>query len=179
VALQPRDPVEHHDDHGEGHGDEHEEKEESTEDEPAEESSKDEEKSEEGGEEKASPDDAEKEEAPKEEDKESQEEGEKKDSEESEVSNKGMTKSASNTVKHEETSTGKKLRLDSTAGTNVGEGVSSGEGDAMAKKQSGFSNTDTRHSTDLSKNPEKSQKGEGTVETAKVKGTIDPNRPQV
>jgi len=189
AALQPRDPVEHHDDHGEGHGDEHEEKEESTEEEPAEESSKDEEKPEEGGEEKASSDGAEKEEAPKEEDTESQEDGEKKDTEESEgkpkssdsaeVSNKGMTKNASNTAKHEETGTGKKLRLDSTAGQNVGEGVSSGDGDAMSNKQRGISNTDTRHSTDLSKNPEKSQKGEGTVETAKIKGTVDPSRPQV
>lgn len=49
----------------------------------------------------------------------------------------------------------------------------------MSNKQRGMSNADTRHSTDLSENPEKSNKGEGTVETAKVKGTIDPNRPQV
>lgn len=90
-----------------------------------------------------------------------------------------MTKSASNTVKHEETGTGKKLRLDSTAGKNIGEGSSSGDGDAMSDKQRGMSNTDTRHSTDPSKNPEVSKKGEGTADTAKIKGTVDPSRPQV
>jgi hypothetical protein len=120
---------------------------------------------------------------------ESQEEGEKKDDEESEdkatssgsgeVSNRGMTKGASNVVKHEDTPVGKKLRLSSTAGKNVGEGVSSGDGDAMSDKQRGMSNTDTRHSTDLAQNPEKSNKGEGTVDTAKIKGTVDPSRPQV
>lgn len=180
AALQPRDPVEHHDDHGEGHGDEHEEKEESNDESPKDE---DEDKSEEGGEEKASSDDAEKEEAPKEDAAgESQEEGEKKDSPPSgsaEVSNKGMTKSASNTVKHEETSTGKKLRLDSSAGKNIGEGASSGGEDDMSHKQRGMSNTDTRHSTDPNEDPEISKKGEGTAETAKIKGTVDPSRKQI
>jgi len=168
AALLPRsDPHdEHHDNHGEEHGEEHEEKEE-----PAEE---------EGGEEKASSDDAEKEDAPKEEDTDSDESEDKpKSSSSAEVSNKGMTKSASNTVKHEDTSTGKKLRLDSTAGTKIGEGSSSGDGDAMADKQRAISNTDTKHSADSSKDPNMSNKGEGTVETAKIKGTVDPNRPQV
>jgi hypothetical protein len=159
AALLPRDPVgDHHDDHGEGHGEKHDEEEESVEEEPAEASSKD---------------DAPKEDAPKEEDTESQDKGEEKDSEESEdksksssgaeVSNKGMTKTATNTVKHEETGTGKKLRLDSSAGKNIGEGSSSGDGDSMSDKQRGMSNTDTRHSTDISKDPEKSTKGEGTA----------------
>lgn len=206
VALQPHDSG-HHDDHGdehgEGHGDEHEEKEESSEEESSEEpaeGSKDEDKSDDGGEEeKASDDEAKREDtpkddAPKEEDSESNDDGgkkddEKKDSEESEdkpkksgnaeVSNKGMTKSASNTVKHEETGTGKKLRLDSSAGKTIGEGSSSGDEDDMSHKQRGMSNTDTKHSTDPSKDPEKSKKGEGTVETAKIKGTVDPSRPQV
>jgi len=90
-----------------------------------------------------------------------------------------MTKTATNTVKHEETGTGKKLRLDSSAGTNIGEGSSSGDGDSMSDKQRGMSNTDTRHSSDISKNPDKSTKGEGTADTAKIKGTVDPNRKQV
>ena len=49
----------------------------------------------------------------------------------------------------------------------------------MSGKQEGLSNTDTKHSTDIANNPEKSKKGEGTPETAKSKGTIDPGRPQV
>ncbi|QDS77219.1 hypothetical protein FKW77_002896 [Venturia effusa] len=187
AALQPRDPV-HHDDHGEGHGEghdgEHEEKEESSEEESSQESKDEGESAEGGDEQKDSADDANKEEAT-----ESKGEGEKEDSDQSEdkskksgddeVSNKGMTKSASNTVKHEETGTGKKLRLDSSAGKTIGEGSSSGGEDDMSHKQRGMSNTDTKHSTDPSKDPEKSKKGEGTVETAKIKGTVDPSRPQV
>ncbi|KAI4287526.1 MAG: hypothetical protein L6R35_003214 [Caloplaca aegaea] len=47
-----------------------------------------------------------------------------------------------------------------------------------AAKQEGLSNTDTKHSTDLDNNPDKSKKGEGFVETAKAKGPVDPSRPQ-
>jgi hypothetical protein len=43
--------------------------------------------------------------------------------------------------------------------------------------QEGLSNTDTKHSTDISENPDKSKKAEGTPETAKTKGPVDPNRP--
>ena len=46
-------------------------------------------------------------------------------------------------------------------------------------KQEGLSNTDTKHSTNIADNPEKSKKGEGAPETAKSKGTVDPGRPQV
>lgn len=46
-------------------------------------------------------------------------------------------------------------------------------------KQEGISNTDTKHSTDITNDPEKSTKGEGTPETSKSKGTVDPSRPQV
>lgn len=42
-----------------------------------------------------------------------------------------------------------------------------------------MSNTDTKHSEDVTNSSEKSTKGEGTVETAKLKGTVSPNRPQV
>ena len=42
-----------------------------------------------------------------------------------------------------------------------------------------MSNTDTKHSEDITNSSEKSTKGEGTVETAKVKGTVSPQRPQV
>jgi len=44
-------------------------------------------------------------------------------------------------------------------------------------KQEGLSNTDTKYSIDLTNNPDKSQKGEGTPETAKLKGTVDVGRP--
>ncbi|TLD29407.1 cylicin I [Venturia nashicola] len=136
-----------------------------------------------------SKDDVSKDDASKEEDAETKEDGEEKDSQGSEdkpeksaspeVSNKGKTKSASNSVTHEETGTGKKLRLDSSAGKTIGEGSSSGDEDEMSHKQRGMSNTDTKHSTDPSKDPEMSKKGEGTAETAKIKGTVDPSRPQV
>ncbi|KAI9698792.1 MAG: hypothetical protein M1836_003902 [Candelina mexicana] len=38
-------------------------------------------------------------------------------------------------------------------------------------KQEGVSNTDTKHSTDVTNNPNESRKGEGTPETSKSKGT--------
>lgn len=41
-------------------------------------------------------------------------------------------------------------------------------------KQEGVSNSDTKHSTDIAGDPEKSQKPGGDPETAKSKGTIDP-----
>ena len=49
----------------------------------------------------------------------------------------------------------------------------------MSGKQEGLSNTDTKHSTPLEMNPEKSKKGEGSVETAKLKGTVKTDRPPV
>ncbi|KAL9101717.1 MAG: hypothetical protein Q9163_003060 [Psora crenata] len=45
-------------------------------------------------------------------------------------------------------------------------------------KQEGFSNTDTKHSTDVAGDPEKPTKGDSTTpETAKSKGTVDPRQP--
>lgn len=41
-----------------------------------------------------------------------------------------------------------------------------------------MSNADTKHSTPVSDNPDKSSKGEGVAETGKLKGTVDTNRPQ-
>ncbi|GAB1199513.1 hypothetical protein BDV32DRAFT_119205 [Aspergillus pseudonomiae] len=46
----------------------------------------------------------------------------------------------------------------------------------ISGKQEGLSNTDT--SNPYVNEPGKSQKGEGETETAKVKGTVDPERPQ-
>lgn len=46
-------------------------------------------------------------------------------------------------------------------------------------KQEGLSNKDTKHSTDIVNNPDKSTKGSGAPDTAKEKGTVDPSRPQV
>jgi len=48
----------------------------------------------------------------------------------------------------------------------------------MSGKQEGLSNADSGHSTPVADNPNKSSKGEGTAETAKLKGTVDVNRPQ-
>ena len=55
----------------------------------------------------------------------------------------------------------------------------SGTKNMISGKQEGLSNTDTKHSTDITNNPEKSTKGEGTPETSKSKGTVDISRPQV
>ncbi|KAK4554277.1 hypothetical protein LTR86_008485 [Recurvomyces mirabilis] len=52
------------------------------------------------------------------------------------------------------------------------------EGD-ITGKQFGLSNTPTRHSHQIDEDPEKSKKSEGGPDTAKVMGTIDPNRPAV
>ncbi|MCJ1423639.1 hypothetical protein MMC29_001523 [Sticta canariensis] len=52
-----------------------------------------------------------------------------------------------------------------------GQGTQSG-------KQEGLDNADTKHSPGIATGPEKSHKPEGSLETAKLKGTVDPSRPQ-
>ncbi|KZM24739.1 uncharacterized protein EKO05_0005322 [Ascochyta rabiei] len=47
----------------------------------------------------------------------------------------------------------------------------------MSGKQQGMSNDDTHHTSQISKQPEKSKKGEGVAETAKLKGTVSTDRP--
>ncbi|KAF2681748.1 hypothetical protein K458DRAFT_420511 [Lentithecium fluviatile CBS 122367] len=44
-------------------------------------------------------------------------------------------------------------------------------------KQEGLSNTDTKHPAQIHDDPQKSKKGEGVAETAKVKGTVSTDRP--
>ncbi|KAL1304210.1 hypothetical protein AAFC00_000632 [Neodothiora populina] len=87
----------------------------------------------------------------------------------------------------------KKLRIESGAAKDLGEGaskrddgsdsaatskdISENEGD-MSNKQKGIATTATKHSTDIANDPEKSKKGEGSPETAKSQGTVSVNRPQ-
>ena len=52
-----------------------------------------------------------------------------------------------------------------------------GDKSTQSGKQEGLSNTDTKHSTDIQNDPEKSKKGEGSPETAKSKGTVKVDRP--
>ncbi|KAB8299786.1 hypothetical protein EYC80_000038 [Monilinia laxa] len=89
---------------------------------------------------------------------------------------------------------GNKTRLESKAAIKQGEDGSEGSEEepsdkaaaskepqgknSQSGKQEGLSNTDTKHSTDITNDPSKSKKSEGAPETAKVKGTVDPNRPQ-
>ncbi|KAL1794416.1 hypothetical protein ACET3X_007837 [Alternaria dauci] len=47
----------------------------------------------------------------------------------------------------------------------------------MSGKQEGLSNGNTHHSSQISKQPEMSKKGEGVAESAKLKGTVSTNRP--
>ncbi|MCJ1478838.1 hypothetical protein MMC13_007522 [Lambiella insularis] len=49
---------------------------------------------------------------------------------------------------------------------------------SQSGKQEGLTNTDTKHSTDLSEREDTPMKPEGP-ESAKAKGTVDPSRPQV
>jgi hypothetical protein len=49
----------------------------------------------------------------------------------------------------------------------------------MSGKQEGMSNSDTHHTSQISKHDEKSKKGEGVAETAKLKGTVSTDRPAV
>ncbi|THY30701.1 hypothetical protein D6D01_03164 [Aureobasidium pullulans] len=53
-----------------------------------------------------------------------------------------------------------------------------GQGD-ISTKQAGLSTTPTRHSSQIDKDPEMSKKGEGAPDTAKVQGTVKPDRKQV
>lgn len=48
----------------------------------------------------------------------------------------------------------------------------------MSGKQEGLSNSDTKHTSAVHDDPEKSKKGEGVAETAKLKGTVSTERPQ-
>lgn len=49
----------------------------------------------------------------------------------------------------------------------------------MSGKQEGISNDDTHHTSQIAKQDEKSKKGEGVAETAKLKGTVSTDRPGV
>jgi hypothetical protein len=166
AALQPRSAP--HGDHG--HDDHHSEK--HDEEEKSEESSEGgDEPKEDGGEEapveEASPEPEEKEDA-------------KSDGkgEADTPTGKGKTVNKEDTTKSESSGQGDKKRIDSDNAKKIGEGVSSETGDDMSEKQKGLSNTDTQHSTDPNTDDTKSSKGEGTADTAKVKGTVQTDRPQ-
>lgn len=47
----------------------------------------------------------------------------------------------------------------------------------MSGKQQGISNDETHHTSKISEHDEKSKKGEGVAETAKLKGTVSTDRP--
>ncbi|RDW88801.1 hypothetical protein BP6252_00833 [Coleophoma cylindrospora] len=53
-----------------------------------------------------------------------------------------------------------------------------GSENTQSGKQEGLSNTDTKHSTDVTESSDKSSKSEGDPESAKSKGTVDSKRPQ-
>ena len=54
-----------------------------------------------------------------------------------------------------------------------------GSQNSTSGKQAGLSNTDTKHSTDIAGDEEKSTKSDGSPATAKAKGSVDPNDPKV
>lgn len=85
---------------------------------------------------------------------------------------------------------GAKRRVESRQGKDLGQ-IEQMEGNAEDKgapskdappggtsqKQQGLSNTNTKHSIDIGNSDQYSKKGEGAPETAKIQGTVDPNRP--
>jgi len=184
IALQPHDPVSDHghdDEHGEKHEDNEEDTVEKSEDESEEKSEDKEEKPKDEG--KSGDDDGGDEGEEKKDDSNDDSKDDSKSVDAGEDIKKGATKNKVD-IKKSEGDQGKganKKRIDSPAGKTIGEGSSSGEyeDDEAQKAQAGFSNTDTKHSTDPAKDPTKSSKGEGTAETAKIKGTVDPDRKQV
>ncbi|TVY17827.1 hypothetical protein LARI1_G004794 [Lachnellula arida] len=167
-----------HDDHGDAHGTKHEEEE--SKDEDSEEKS--EEKSDDG-EDKADDKESEKSE-------ESESDGEDKGADTPDTSDdEGEAKDTNTRKSIPDAKGGSKARLESNKSIKQGEGDSpedqsatsgpAGSQNTQSGKQEGLSNTDTKHSTDITNNPDKSSKGEGVPETAKTKGPVDPNRPQV
>lgn len=88
---------------------------------------------------------------------------------------------------------GAKRRIESRMGKDLGqeemiEGEDQSETESAApskdpvpgktsSKQAGLSNTNTKHSTDIGNDPDKSKKPDGSPETAKMQGTVDPTRP--
>lgn len=169
-----------HGDHGDSHAESHDGEEAESKDEPEE---KQEESDEKDGE--------------KSEDSESEAEDKESDTPDTSDDEGGEeTKKDGNIVKSIPDAKGpNKKRLESEKGIKQGEtSTESGEGEpddkaaaskpvggknSQSAKQEGLSNTDTKHSTNITDSPDHSTKGEGAPETAKVKGTVDPARPQV
>ncbi|KAF1969447.1 hypothetical protein BU23DRAFT_582661 [Bimuria novae-zelandiae CBS 107.79] len=52
-----------------------------------------------------------------------------------------------------------------------------GDPTSTSGKQQGISNDDTKHTSAIHNDPEKSKKGEGVAESAKLKGTVSTDRP--
>jgi len=163
----------HGDSHGESHGEEHEE-------EPKEESKEEGEKSEdaeEKGEESEKSEDSDSEDGTKDADTPDTSDDEGED----DSSDAKNTKKTSPDAKG-----GIKKKLESNKGAKAGEtgaetstSKPAGSQNTQSGKQEGLSNTDTKHSTDITNDKSKSKKGEGVPESAKAKGTVDPKRPQV
>ncbi|ESZ96087.1 hypothetical protein SBOR_3564 [Sclerotinia borealis F-4128] len=185
---------EHGDSHGDAHAEEHEEEEEKPEEKEDDKAAESEEKTEDKTEEKSED---------KEEPKESEKSDESDSDDEAKEQDTPATSDDDNVVGETDKNVrksipdakgGNKARLESKAAITQGEDNSEAkEGEPSDKaaaskkpqgrnsqsgKQEGLSNTDTKHSTDINNDPTKSKKGEGAPETAKVKGTVDPNRPQ-
>ncbi|SMR47687.1 unnamed protein product [Zymoseptoria tritici ST99CH_3D1] len=194
----------HHGDH-DGHGDDHAEKadegeeeapaeeekseEKGDESEKSEENSEDkEEKSEEKSEEKEekSEEKEEKSEDKKEDkssddkssDDKSDEKSDEKKDQKDKIAEKDEVKTAEKKQGDDSTTSDKAMKLGegAIAATSASKPKGKSQGD-ITVKQGGMSNTDTKHSTKIGAGSEKSTKGDGNPETAKSKGTVDPNAP--
>jgi hypothetical protein len=167
-----------HGDHGESHGESHgEEKEDETE-----EKSKDEEKSEDK-EDSESDSDSDSKEADTPDTSDDEGAAEEESGSDEKNTKKIIPDAKGSNKKRIESKQGKKQgELEDPENDTDDEAAASkpaGGKNTQSGKQEGLSNTDTKHSTDIENNPDKSKKGEGAPETAKVKGTVDPNRPQL
>ncbi|PSN66038.1 hypothetical protein BS50DRAFT_574513 [Corynespora cassiicola Philippines] len=150
VVSQDYGHGEHHDDHHDKHEEAHEEEAPAQEEAPKEEA-------------KEEPKEESKEEAPKEEKKpEAEEKKEEEPKEEKSEEKKEEPKAEASPDKSDEPTPRKEPK-------------SSNE---TSGKQEGLSNADTKHTHAIHEEPEKSKKGEGVAETAKLKGTVSTERPQ-
>ncbi|CBX96557.1 hypothetical protein IAQ61_005577 [Plenodomus lingam] len=141
----------HHEDHGDDHAEKHHEEEAPAEDESTEEESK-------TDAEDDSKDDA---------------KTETKDNskdEKTDESNEDIKGAAGNSEEKDNQSPDKSDIADPRKAETKSQNETSG-------KQRGLSNDDTHHTSQIAKQPEKSKKGEGVAESAKLQGTVSTDRP--
>ncbi|KJX98088.1 hypothetical protein TI39_contig438g00008 [Zymoseptoria brevis] len=159
-----------------------EDKEEKSEEKSEEKEKKSEEKEEKSEEKEEKSEEKEEKSEDKKEDKSSDDKSDEKSDEKKDLKDKIAEKDEAKTAEKKQgedsTTSDKAMKLGegAIAATSASKPKGKSQGD-ITVKQGGMSNTDTKHSTKIGAGSEKSTKGDGNPETAKSKGTIDPNAP--